>query len=268
MDVDGETVSALASEVAAADRVVALTGAGVSVPSGIPPFRGESTDDDTPDPVWETHDQVDFHRRRFDADPAGFWTDRLALRETLYGREVEPNAAHEALATLEARGHLQLLATQNVDGLHAAAGSESVVELHGSSARVVCDDCGRTQPADPVWERVRDGERPPTCDCGGVLKPDVVLFGEGLADDAFDRAQAEARRCDVFLAVGSSLMVCPASLLPEVAADAGATLAVINLDSTPCSGRADYDLRADVTGVLPALVDAVAGRDVERDSLE
>ncbi|WP_459192483.1 Sir2 family NAD-dependent protein deacetylase [Halosimplex sp. J119] len=260
MESNESAVDALASEIAAADRTVALTGAGVSVPSGIPPFRGESTDDDTPDPVWETHDQTDFHRRRFDADPAGFWTDRLALRETMYGDGVEPNVAHEALATLESRGHLDTLVTQNVDGLHAAAGSESVVELHGTSARVVCDGCGATQPTDPVWERVRNGERPPTCDCGGVLKPDVVLFGEGLPDEEFDRAQTAARRCDVFLAIGSSLTVRPAAILPEIAAEAGATLAVINLESTAYSERADYDLRADVTEALPALVNAVERR--------
>ncbi|WP_436909736.1 SIR2 family NAD-dependent protein deacylase [Halosimplex marinum] len=255
---DEAALSALASEMAAAERVVALTGAGVSVASGIPPFRGESNDDG-PDPVWETHDPDDFHRRRFDADPGGFWTDRLDLRETLYGDGVEPNAAHEALATLEARGHLDTLLTQNVDGLHAAAGSESVVELHGTSARVACDRCGATQAADPVWERVRDGERPPTCDCGGVLRPDVVLFGEGLPDEAFDRAQTAARRCDVFLAVGSSLTVRPAALLPEIAAESGATLAVINLEATDYSGRADYDLRTDVTETLPALVGALDG---------
>ncbi|WP_436927383.1 Sir2 family NAD-dependent protein deacetylase [Halosimplex amylolyticum] len=257
MEPNESTVDALAGEIAAADRTVALTGAGVSVPSGIPPFRGESTGDDAPDPVWETHDPTDFHRRRFDADPAGFWADRLELRETLYGDDVEPNVAHESLATLEELGHLDTLVTQNVDGLHAAAGSDSAIELHGTSARVVCDSCGATQPADPVWERVRAGERPPICDCGGVCKPDVVLFGEGLPDDAFDRAQVAARRCDVFLAVGSSLTVRPASMLPEIAAEAGATLAVINLDSTACSERADYDLRADVTEVLPALVEAV-----------
>ncbi|WP_436932331.1 SIR2 family NAD-dependent protein deacylase [Halosimplex halobium] len=255
---NGAALSTLASEIEAAERVVALTGAGVSVPSGIPPFRGESSDDG-PDPVWETHDPADFHRRRFDADPEGFWTDRLALRETLYGDGVEPNAAHEALATLESRGRLDTLLTQNVDGLHAAAGSESVVELHGTSARVVCDRCGSTGPADPVFERVRDGERPPTCDCGGVLKPDVVLFGEALPDEAFDRAQTAARRCDVFLAVGSSLAVRPAALLPEIAADSGATLAVVNLDETEYSGRADYDLRADATAALPALVAALDG---------
>ncbi|WP_415381040.1 Sir2 family NAD-dependent protein deacetylase [Halosimplex sp. TS25] len=262
MESNGSRVDALASEIAAAERVVLFTGAGVSVPSGIPPFRGESTDDDdAPDPVWEIYDPADFHRRRFDADPAGFWTDRLELRETMYGDGVEPNAAHEALATLEERGYLDTLVTQNVDGLHGAAGSASVIQLHGTSARAACDSCGATQPADPVWERVRDGERPPTCDCGGVLKPDVVLFGEGLPDDAFDRAQVAARRCDVFLAIGSSLTVRPAAILPEIAAEAGATLAVINLESTTCSERADYDLRADVTEALPTLVEAVETAD-------
>ncbi|WP_123532943.1 Sir2 family NAD-dependent protein deacetylase [Halosimplex salinum] len=259
MDGAESSVATLVSEIASAERVVALTGAGVSVPSGIPPFRGEATDDDAPDPVWETHDPADFHRRRFDADPAGFWTDRLELRETMYGDGVAPNAAHEAFAALEELGHLDLLVTQNVDALHAAAGSESVVELHGTHERVVCDRCGATQPAGPVWERVRGGERPPTCDCGGVLKPDVVLFGEPLPDDAFDRAQTETRRCDVFLAVGSSLTVRPAALLPDVAAEAGATLAVINLDETDYSERADYDLRADATAALPALVAALEG---------
>lgn len=255
---DGAVLSALAAEIADAERVVALTGAGVSVPSGIPPFRGDSTADG-PDPVWETHDPADFHRRRFDADPEGFWTDRLDLRETLYGDGVEPNAAHEALAALEARGHLDTLLTQNVDGLHAAAGSESAVELHGTSARVVCDRCGATQSAGPVRERVRDGERPPTCDCGGVLKPDVVLFGEALPDEAFDRAQAAARRADVFLAVGSSLTVRPVALLPEIAAESGATLAVCNLEATDYSKRAAYDLRADASEALPTLAGALDG---------
>ncbi|ELZ22463.1 Sir2-type histone deacetylase [Halosimplex carlsbadense 2-9-1] len=258
MEANDAVLSALASEIGEAERAVALTGAGVSVPSGIPPFRGAPSDDG-PDPVWESHDPADFHRRRFDADPEGFWTDRLALRETMYGGGVEPNAAHEALAALEARGHLDTLLTQNVDGLHAAAGSDAVVELHGTSARVVCDRCGATGSAGPVRERVRDGERPPTCDCGGVLKPDVVLFGEPLPDEAFDRAQTAARRCDVFLAVGSSLTVRPAALLPEVAAESGATLAVCNLDATDYSERADYDLRADATEALPALAAALDG---------
>ena len=261
-----EAVERLADDIAAADSVVALTGAGVSAASGIPPFRGETPDDDKngetdgQQPVWERFDPADFHRRRFEADPEGWWTDRRALRAAMYGDGVAPNPAHGALATLESRGHLDTLLTQNVDGLHAAAGSKSVLELHGTRARVGCDDCGRTEPAEPVWERVDGGEVPPRCDCGGVLRPDVVMFGEGLPDEAFDRAQVVTRRADVFLAAGSSLTVRPVSLLPRMAADAGATLAVVNLESTPVADSADHVIRGDVTEALPALVDALAAR--------
>jgi len=257
---EGTTATAVEGVTAAierADSVVALTGAGVSVASGVPAFRGTSPEGVSTETVWDRHDPADFHRRRFDADPEGFWTDRLALRETMYGRGVEPNAAHEALARMERAGHLDTLATQNVDGLHAAAGSESVVRLHGRSDQVVCDDCGRREPAEAAFERVRDGESPPTCDCGGVSKPDVVLFGEALPDGPLERVQRATRRCDVFLAVGSSLTVRPASLLPEIAAETGATLVVANLEETPASETADHDLRVDVTDFLPRLVAAL-----------
>jgi len=256
MNVDAvtdETVETVAEAIRGADSVVALTGAGVSVASGVPAFRGASPEDVATENVWDRNDPADFHRRRFDADPAGFWSDRLDLHETMYGEGVEPGATHEAFARMERAGHLDTLVTQNVDGLHDAAGSDSVVRLHGRGDRVVCDDCGRRDPVDPVFERVRDGERPPTCACGGVYKPDVVLFGEPLPDGPLERAQRATRRCDVFLAVGSSLTVRPASLLPEIAAEAGATLVVANLEETPASETAEYDLRADVTDFLPRL---------------
>jgi NAD-dependent deacetylase len=248
-----ETIAALANEMADATDVVALTGAGVSTASGVPSFRGDGG-------IWEQFDQRDFHFRRFEADPAGFWRDRLDLRETFYGgREIEPNAAHEALANLEARGHLDALLTQNVDGLHQAAGSEDVVELHGTNREVACVDCGHREQADPVFERARDGDLPPTCpECGGTLKPAVVLFGESMPDEPTIRAHELAGRSDVFLAIGSSLTVQPAAGLPRKAQRSGAMLAVINLEETPLSGQADYDLRADVTEVLPALVAALA----------
>ena len=174
-----ETIAALANEMADATDVVALTGAGVSTASGVPSFRGDGG-------IWEQFDQRDFHFRRFEADPAGFWCDRLDLRETFYGdRKIEPNAAHEALANLEARGHLDALLTQNVDGLHQAAGSETVIELHGTNREVACVDCGHREQADPVFERARDGDLPPTCpDCGGTLQllnlPHARLLDECL----------------------------------------------------------------------------------------
>jgi len=264
---DEDAVTALAREIGSADSVVALTGAGVSAASGIPPFRGETPERDDADdgasqtPVWERFDPADFHRRRFAADPEGWWTDRRALREAMSGAGVAPNPAHEALATLESDGYLDTLLTQNVDGLHAAAGSASVVELHGSRMRVVCDECRTERPAGSVWERVAAGEVPPRCDCGAVLRPDVVMFGEGLPDEPFDRAQVATRRADVFLAAGSSLTVRPVSLLPRMAADAGATLAVVNLEPTPVADDADYVFRNDVTDALPALVEELATRE-------
>ncbi len=250
---DEDALDGLARDLAASDHAVAFTGAGVSTASGIPDFRSEGG-------IWETHDQRDFHYSRFQAEPGEYWADRLELRESLYGDgDVTPNPAHDALATLESDGRLASLITQNVDGLHEAAGSESIIRLHGTGSRVACESCGATFPADPVHDRAAAGELPPTCsDCGGVLKPDVVLFGESLPMGALNAAKRHARDADVFLAVGSSLTVEPAASLPLEAARNGATLAVVNLDSTSVSGRADYDLRADVTEVLPALVDRIA----------
>ncbi|MGB9953811.1 NAD-dependent protein deacylase [Haloarcula marismortui] len=249
-DVDSETLDAVAEALRTAETGVAITGAGVSTASGIPSFRGD-------DGLWERHDPADFHRRRLDADPAGFWADRISLREAIYGDVgPEPNAAHEALTALESAGHLDAVLTQNVDGLHDAAGTDRVVELHGTHRRVVCDDCGHRRDAEPVFEAAdEDGDLPPRCDCGGVYRPDVVLFGEPMPDVAMNEAQRLARDSDVFLAAGSSLSVQPASLLPKIAAEAGSTLVVINYDKTPRDAAAAHVLRADVTQVLPAIVE-------------
>ncbi|WP_276271643.1 NAD-dependent deacylase [Haloarcula litorea] len=244
-------IGSVADAVRAAESTVALTGAGVSTASGIPSFRGE-------DGLWNERDPTDFHRRRLDADPEGFWRDRLELREEHFaGVDPEPNAAHEALAAMEAAGHLDAVVTQNVDGLHGDAGSDRVVELHGTNRRIRCDDCAERRPAGEVFDRAASGDLPPRCDCGGVYRPDVVLFGESLPDAAMSEAQRLARESDVFLAVGSSLSVRPASLLPRIAAESGATLVVVNFEQTPRDGDAEHVLRADVTEVLPAVADRV-----------
>jgi NAD-dependent deacetylase len=241
-------IEQLAAAMGPERHAVALTGAGVSTGSGIPDFRGEGG-------IWEQFDPAEFRYDRFRRDPAGFWERRIEMQAAVYGGDVEPNPAHDALAALEARGVLDTLLTQNVDGLHAAAGSETVVELHGNASRVVCERGDTRQPFDPV--RVANGDLPPRCgDCDGLLRPDVVLFGEQLPGQALRRARETTRDADVFLAVGSSLTVDPVASLPRLARRHGATLAVLNLESTPVSDLADYDLRRDVTAVLPRLVEA------------
>jgi NAD-dependent deacetylase len=250
--VDPASLDALVDDIAAADTTFAFTGAGVSTASGIPPFRGEGG-------IWETEfDPRDFRIGRFETDPAGFWRDRLDLSAAMFPESVAPNPTHEALAALESAGLLDAVVTQNTDGLHAAAGTDRVLELHGTTSRVVCRRCGDRQPADPVHDRVRDGEVPPTCDCGGVLKPDVVLFGEQLPRETVAEARELAESADVVLAVGSSLRVEPAASIPRDAARGG-TLAVVNFDPTPLDDRAAYVFRADVTELLPALARRLVG---------
>ncbi|WP_222917751.1 Sir2 family NAD-dependent protein deacetylase [Natrinema sp. SYSU A 869] len=259
----------LADAIRRADTGVAFTGAGISAPSGVPTFRGD-------DGVWEKFDEGQFTYGRFQRDPEGFWTDRVDLQRVMFDEEYEPNAAHEALAAMGQESDLEAILTQNTDGLHGdaaaavgegtsdgetdAAGDSgtTVLELHGNSQRVRCTDCGNRRDGDPIFERAADGELPPTCECGGVLKPDVVLFGEQLPGAVIQRARSLARESDVFLAIGSSLVVEPAASLPRLAASTGATVGIVNLESTPCDDIADVVLRDDVTTVLPRLRDLAA----------
>lgn len=245
-----ERIDAVAERLRTAETAAALTGAGVSAASGVPTFRGESG-------VWnERFDPSDFRLGRFETDPGGFWADRIELHAAMFPDDVAPNPAHEALARLEDGGALDAVITQNTDGLHVAAGTDRPIELHGSAERVVCRDCGRRTDAGPVRERVRDGERPPRCEeCGGVYKPDVVLFGERLPEESLAEARRLAAASDVFLAVGSSLTVEPAASLPVRAARDG-TLAIVNLDPTERDDRANYLFREDATELLPRLADA------------
>jgi NAD-dependent deacetylase len=248
-DVDA-ALAAVADALVSGRGAMALTGAGVSTASGIPSFRGE-------DGIWETEfDPKEFHYSRFLRDPAGFWEDRLRLQERMFPDSVEPNATHRALVDLERRGVLDGVATQNTDGLHRAAGQPTLAELHGNAARVECQSCGATADADPAFDRVREGDGPPRCDCGGRYKPDVVLFGENLDPETLGRAEDLATNAETVLAVGSSLRVNPAASL----AGLGERLVVVNFEATAYSARADYDLRADVTETLPRLVELVDER--------
>lgn len=241
----------LADALRDADTAVALTGAGISKPSGLPTYRGN-------DGIWREFGRETFCRTRFEADPSGYWEDRIELREAVYadGRP-DPNVAHEALAELDADGHLDGILTQNVDGLHRDAGSADVLELHGTDRTVSCDECGDRVDADPVFERASADDVPPRCDCGGIYRPDVLMYGEEFPDDRFERARSLADSADWLLVAGSSLMVQGVRDLPKMAAEGGGTVAIVNLERTPADAVATHVLRRDVTDVLPALAERV-----------
>ncbi|ELZ96955.1 Sir2 family transcriptional regulator / NAD-dependent deacetylase [Haloferax mucosum ATCC BAA-1512] len=237
----------VAQQLREADVAVALTGAGMSTASGVPDFRGD-------DGIWNSEfDPASFHRDRFVNDPAGFWQERVRLHERMFPDDVAPNTGHDALAKLESRGILHTVITQNTDGLHREAGSYEVVELHGNASQVVCEDCESHFAADAALEQARAGDVPATCDkCGGVVKPDVVLFGEQLPQVAYSKANRLADKADVFLALGSSLTVHPAAGLAGRAAEDG-SLVVVNFDETQYDSEADRVIRDDLTEFLPAV---------------
>lgn len=190
-------------------------------------------------------------------DPAGFWRERVRLHERMFPDGVAPNAGHDVLAELESRGILDRVITQNTDGLHRESGSNRVVELHGNASQVVCEDCESHFAAETALEQVRAGDAPATCgECGGIVKPDVVLFGERLPRVAYSKANRLADKADVFLALGSSLTVHPAAGLAGRAAEDG-SLVVVNFDETQYDSSADRVVRDDLTEFLPAVEELV-----------
>ena len=230
-------------------RILVLTGAGISVDSGIPDFRSAGG-------LWERYPVEEYATiDAFRADPRKVW--RLFAELARDFSAVRPNAGHAALARLEAAGLVSGVITQNIDGLHQRAGSRNVIEYHGSSARLACLACGARYPAGAP-PRTADGV--PVCTCGAVLKPDVILFGEMIPYDALresKRLAADARTC---LVCGTSALVHPASAIPDLAAEAGATVIEVNLERTPLTDRITrIFLQGGTSAVLPALADAVLG---------
>lgn len=237
-------VGELAALLARARAAIAFTGAGISVESGIPHFRGEGG-------LWTKFDPYKVaHIDTFRQDPAQYWTYSLNHRRT----DAEPNPAHRALVDLERRGHLQAVVTQNTDGLHQKAGSGLVIELHGSSHEVVCLECERRFPRAEI-DRLNREHCPPSCPaCGGrFLKPTVVLFGESLPMEALHEAQSLAMMADVVLIVGSSLQVYPAAGIPRLALEHGAGLAIVNVEPTPFDDRAAVVIHGKAGEVLPQM---------------
>jgi len=222
---------------------VALTGAGVSTESGIPDFRSASG-------LWAQYDPMEYATiDAFRRDPVKVWdfySKRLGVL-----REAKPNAAHRALAQLERRGLVEGVITQNVDRLHALAGSQNVIEVHGSLRTSSCLSCGHRE----TFERVVQLLPVPACErCGSLLKPDVVMFGELLPERALERASELVRRAGLLLVVGSSLEVYPVAGLPEEALAAGARLAIVNRGESPYDRRADLKVDASAAETLGAVV--------------
>jgi NAD-dependent deacetylase len=251
---DADELDRLAALLRAADQIVVLTGAGISTESGIPDFRGPQGIW-TMDPAAERKANIEHyvsdpeHRREV-------WRNR-AGSEVFAG---QPNAGHRALAELERRAKLHTLVTQNVDGLHQAAGSspEIIVEIHGTVHEAKCLSCGWRGPMDETLARVLAGEDDPAClECGGMLKSATISFGENLVPEDLMRAQRAAHGADVFLAVGTSLGVYPAAALPEYALRAGAFLVILNGEATPFDRAADFVFRDRLGEVLPDLVERI-----------
>ena len=246
-------LSRLVELVRGARSVVALTGAGSSVPSGIPDFRSPGTG------LWANVDPMAVaHIDVWRADPERFWGFYGQRFHTLEGKE--PNAAHDALVELERRGVLRAVITQNIDRLHGKAGTGDLVEVHGSIATSSCLSCGARYPLAEVRERLAaDPAGVPRCDCTQPLKPDVVLFGEWLPEDAIDRAFALAAAADLLLCIGTSLEVHPVAQLPGITAAAGGEVAVVTQGPTPWDQRAAVKLDGDVVAELRGLVAALEG---------
>ncbi len=249
--VDDGLIEEVRGWVEQAQRVVVLTGAGISTDSGIPDFRG-------PKGVWTRNPEAEKRAtlQHYMSDPAvrrKAWLDRLDHQAWV----AEPNDGHRALVTLGRRGKVDTLITQNVDGLHQAAGSdpERVVEVHGTIRQVMCMSCDERTPMRDALDRVRAGEVDPPCrTCGGILKSATISFGQNLVPGDIERAGEAARRADLLLAVGSTLAVYPVADVVPVARMSGARIVIVNGSETAMDHLADAVLRGSISRLLPRIV--------------
>ena len=238
-----DKISILAEALQKAKRVTALTGAGISVESGIPAFRGSQG-------LWAKYDPMEYaHIDAFMQNPGKVWKMLLELAELV--RSAKPNKAHYALAQLEKFVQFSAVITQNIDNLHQEAGSSHVIEFHGNGKRIKCLSCGESYHQDEVPVHTL----PPTCTCGGILKPDVVFFGEMIPWRASMEAAAEAQACDLIIVIGTSAVVAPASSIPITAKERGAKVMEINPEPTPLTDYvADISIHLSASEALSEVV--------------
>jgi NAD-dependent deacetylase len=228
-----------------AEKIVIVTGAGISQESGIPTFRGK-------DGLWRNYDAMQLATiDAFYDNPKLVWEWYTERRANIF--EAKPNPGHEAIAELEKHCKCVIL-TQNIDGLHQRAGSSNVLELHGSIVRIKCTVCDYVDDITGKFD-----ELPPKCKCGNILRPDVVWFGEALPQDVWEKAIIHANTCDVMIIAGTSLVVSPANTLPVYAKQNGATLIEVNPEETVMSGDMDLTVRETSAVTMPKLISEVFG---------
>jgi NAD-dependent deacetylase len=243
-----EDIEKVARMIRDSRKIVALTGAGISVESGIPDFR-------SPGGLWTRYDPSVYATfESFVNDPAKFWSMAAELHPLL--ESAKPNPAHLALSELERMGKCEAVITQNIDDLHQAAGSTDVLELHGTYRTGTCLACGTCHEYDEIKQTGRYGEVPSCKDCGGVIKPDVILFGEPLNAPVLHRAVELASACDLMLVIGCGLEVFPAASLPAYARRNNATMVFINITSTAFDDLADFILLGKAGETTPRILEA------------
>lgn len=243
IDTVEEGRAALAERIGAAEHIVAFTGAGVSTECGVPDFR-------SPGSAWRRHPPIDFAAFLASAETrAEAWRRKFAMDDIYAG--ARPGRTHRALACLAAEGHLGTVITQNIDGLHQAAGLEParLVELHGNGTFARCLDCGERHELQPIRHRFEATGEAPVCGCGGPVKSATIAFGQPVPTEDLRRSRNAALAADLFLVLGSSLVVRPAATLPLIAREGGAVLVIVNRDPTPLDAAADLVIRADVGSV-------------------
>lgn len=241
-----------ADRIAASSSLVFFTGAGMSTESGIPDYRSQGG-------LWDRFQPVYFDEFMTSRKARiRYWNQRVEMEKSL--RHARPNKGHMAIARLHRMGLLTAVITQNIDGLHHESGipADQIIELHGNTRRVRCMSCLELTPLEAALDLIAGGNPAPDCNCGGHLKPDTVSFGQAMPQEAVSRAARLSSGADVFIAVGSTLLVQPAASMPDYARSGGAFTLVINLSSTPFDARSSLVIREKAGAVLSALADTVA----------
>lgn len=249
-----EKIAKIARWIVESKRIVVFVGAGMSTESGIPDFR-------SPGGVWDRYDPEDFYFQNFlksQSSREKYWDMATEMYESM--KDAAPNKGHRAVAELERLGKLDCLITQNIDGLHEKAGNspEKVVELHGTALYVTCLSCGRRYDRETIQARHASGEKAPRCDdCRGLLKPATISFGQAMPERETAEAYKRASSCDLFIVIGSSLVVYPAAQMPIVAKEHGARLVIVNRDETACDRMADIVVKGLAGPVMAAILERV-----------